>query len=133
MGLPLNDFFHAAKAFYPFLALYGDKIRRPRFVEEDTADALTARGSTEAVEPWYLQIFVPADADHAALKPQVVRTMTHDKLSLRRMADTSTELKKEGFNLDTRDNTGKARCARLRFPNTTNAVAVAMQYAEVRG
>ena len=124
-GLLFNDFFHVAKAFYPFLALYGDKIRRPRFVAEDTAEALAARSSTEVVVPWYLEIFVPADVDHVALMPSEVRKMTLEKLGLRRLADATTELKKEGFDLDSRDSTGSTRCARFRFPNTSKAVAVA--------
>jgi hypothetical protein len=126
-GLIFNDFFHVAKAFYPFLALYGDKIRRPRIVEADTAEALAPRTTASVEEPWYMQIFMPADDEHEALQPLQVRQATFEKLALRRMTDATTELKKEGFNLDARDVTGKNRCVKFKFPGTSKAVPVAMK------
>ena len=74
---------------------------------------------------WYLELFMPADSEHEALQPHQVRQMTLEKLGLRRMADAATELKKEGFNLDARDASGKSRCVRFKFPETTKAVPVA--------
>ena len=124
-GLIFNDFFHVAKAFYPFLALYGDKIRRPRTVELDTAEALAPRETEASGTPWYLEIFAPADADHEPLLPQQVRQMTLEKLGLRRLTDATTELKKLGFNLEARDSSGNARCVRFKFPATSKAVPVA--------
>jgi hypothetical protein len=91
-GLVFNDCFHVATTFYPFLALYGDKIRRPRIVEADTAEVLAPKTTASVEEPWYMEIFMPADDEHEALQPQQVRKAT----GLRRMTDATTELKKEG-------------------------------------
>lgn len=124
-GEVFNDFFHVAKAFYPFLALYGDKIRRPRAVEVDTAEALAPRAAAAPEEAWYVQIFMPSDEDHEALSPQEVRQLTLEKLGLRRITDASTELRKEGFNLEARDASGKNRCVKFKFPGSDRAVPVA--------
>ena len=66
-GLVWNDFFHVARAFFCFLEHYGDKIRRPRKVEQDTAEALqTEEGMTtnaegeRKVKLWYNDVFRPA-------------------------------------------------------------------------
>jgi hypothetical protein len=45
-GLVFNDIHHVAKEFHPFLALYGDKIRRPHKVSQALGGAGPGRGLT---------------------------------------------------------------------------------------
>jgi len=123
-GLVFNDFFHVAKAFYPFLALYGDKICRTREVEVDTAEALAPRTGDAEAAPWYMETFAPVDVEHEALTPQQVRQMTMEKLCLRRHADATTELKKLGFNMEARISS-TVRGVKFKFPGAAMASFVA--------
>jgi hypothetical protein len=120
-GEVFNGFFHVAAAFYPFLKLYGDKIRQPRKVIADTHEALNMGAAEKDAggEPWFLKIFQAADDTHPPLKQTEVRMLTKEKLSLSRIADATTALVKEGFQMD--KVMGKLRGVYFRFPGLSKA------------
>ena len=125
-GSVFNDWFHVTKAFYPFLALYGDKVRQPKSVERDTKEALEEEGDGEVEGPkarWHSTVFCAADATHVALTPNRVRKLTQAALNLSRVSDASSELKALGFDLNA--NLGVARCVRFRFHPTGKLEPVA--------
>ena len=124
-GEVFNDFFHVAAAFYPFLKLYGDKIRQPRKVVLDTQEALASDTADRDgdTEPWYLKIFQATDQTHPALTQADVRRLTKEKLGLRRLSDATTALVKEGFQMD--KIYAKLRGVMFKFPGSPKPVFVA--------
>jgi hypothetical protein len=125
-GAVFNDWFHVTRAFYPFLALYGDKVRQPKSVERDTKDAVHPEGADEVEgprAPWHSTVFCPADDTHLALTPARVRKLAQAALNLSRVSDASSELKALGFDLNA--NLGTARCVRFRFHAGGKLVPVA--------
>jgi hypothetical protein len=122
-GLYWNDFFHVSAAFYAFLSLYTDKVRRPAKIEADTAEALQRAYATADAPPWYLDVFTAADATHPAITSAEVRTMTRNALGLTRRVDATTELVKHGFRLD--ECVGGRRLAKFKFPGDAAASYVA--------
>ena len=133
-GLVWNDLFHVAKAFYGFLEHYGDKIRRPRTVEQDTLEALqpeggmttTADGERKARQ-WYHELFQPADGSRNSINKSQACQAAMKHLGLARFSDAKSELTKLGFNLDARVN-GK-RFVTFKFQDHAVAVALKLEGA----
>ena len=124
-----NDFFHVAKAFFCFLEHYGDKIRRPRKVEQDTAEALqTEEGMTtnaegeRKVKLWYNDVFRPASNLSEAINKSQACNATMNHLGLKRFSDAKTELGKLGFNLDAVTN--KKRYVSFKFDKAFVPIAL---------
>jgi hypothetical protein len=122
-GLYWNDFFHVAAAFYAFLPLYSDKVRRPARVEAETAEALQRAYANAEAPVWYLEVFMPADATHPAITTAEVRTVARNVLGLTRLVDATTELTKHGFRLN--ECVGGRRLAKFKFPGDAVASFVA--------
>jgi hypothetical protein len=118
------DFFHVAAALYPFLQLYGNKIRRPTKVEEETIEALVPRGR-DAAKPWHLELFSPAESAADAAIAAQVREAVIKELCRDRKQDANTELVNIGFQMDISVK-GRPVC-KFRFPGTTRASFVALR------
>ena len=122
-GQVWNDFFHVAAAFYDFLPLNTDKVRRPAKVEADTSEALQRAYAAVDANPWYLDAFRPADETHPAITAAEVRTETRNALGFTRLVDATTELTKLGFNLNAV--VGGRRLVKFKFPGHATASFVA--------